>query len=326
MGLGVNKLEQFVGLLDAVPPFSGMVPAGYTVDFLGTLTDVRLQERLLPAPGTNAPRHVTARAPTPVDGEVWLEAVDWFVAAREARERFVMMTLGAWYGAQAVGSFRALQRLNPMPAKLVIVEGEPNKRELIVQHLRDNGIDPAAHWLLPAVISDSNAPVLFPVGARGIGGHNCVSTNDYRTREQYVAQILAQQRCEEAVQDLLLRHTTRIKKSLIPGEGFEAEIKLLSAVTLADLLGPFDRVDYLEADIQQAEGLVFPPFLRLLREKVRRIHIGTHGTEVHADLLHRFEADDWDIVFNFAPDSHHQTDFGSFRTGDGVLTVRNRYL
>ena len=208
----------------------------------------------------------------------------------------------------------------------MVVEAEPSKWEWIARHLRENGIDPAAHWLVPAVISDSNAPVLFPVGARGIGGHNCVSTNAPHARQRYVAQILAQGRAEDAIRDLLQQQTTRIRKSLIPGEQFDAEIKLSSAVTLADLLGPLDHVDYLEADIQQSEGLVFPPFLPLLRDKVSRIHIGTHGAQVHAELLRLFEADDWEIVFNFKPDSHHQTELGSFSTSDGVLTVRNRYL
>ena len=225
-----------------------------------------------------------------------------------------------------MGSYRALQRLNPMPAKLVVVEAEPSKWEWIAQHLRENGIDPAAHWLVPAAINDSNAPVFFPVGARGIGGHNCVSTNGLAARREYVEQILARGRPEEAIRDLLLQLTTGIHKSLIQGEQFDAEIKLLSAVTLAELLGPFDHVDYLEADIQQSEDLVFPPFLPLLRQKVRRVHIGTHGAQVHANLLSLFQADGWEIIFSFEPDSHHVTELGSFVTSDGVLTVRNRHL
>ena len=60
-----------------------------------------------------------------------------------------------------------------------------------------------------------------------------------------------------------------------------AEIKLVSAVTLRDVLAPFELVDYLDFDIQQSEIIVFPPFLDLLKRKVRRIHIGTHGKDVH---------------------------------------------
>ena len=67
-----------------------------------------------------------------------------------------------------------------------------------------------------------------------------------------------------------------------------AEIKLVSAVTLRDVLAPFEFVDYLDSDIQQSEIIVFPPFLDLLKRKVRRIHIGTHGKDVHRSLHELF--------------------------------------
>ena len=105
------------------------------------------------------------------------------VAAREARERFVMVTLGACYGAQAVASCRVLQRLNPMPYKLVAVEPEPENCDWIARHMRDNGIDPDAQWLLPCAISDRNDPVLFPVGSPGSGAQNCYSTNENASRD-----------------------------------------------------------------------------------------------------------------------------------------------
>ena len=49
-----------------------------------------------------------------------------------------------------------------MPYKLVAVEPEPENCEWIARHMRDNGIDPDAQWLLPCAISDRNEPVLFP--------------------------------------------------------------------------------------------------------------------------------------------------------------------
>jgi 3-oxoacyl-(acyl-carrier-protein) synthase len=52
------------------------------------------------------------------------------------------ITLGACFAAQAVGAYRALQMLNPMPCKLVAVEPEPENIPWIRRHMRDNGIDP----------------------------------------------------------------------------------------------------------------------------------------------------------------------------------------
>ena len=100
-------------------------------------------------------------------------------------------------------------------------------------------------------------------------------------------------------------------KDLVPGHNFMAEIKLVSAVTLRDVLGPFDFVDYLEADIQQSESIVFPPFLDLLKRKVRRIHIGTHGKDVHWSLHQLFRSDDWEIVFSYEPNATHASALGS---------------
>jgi hypothetical protein len=72
-------------------------------------------------------------------------------------------------------------------------------------------------------------------------------------------------------------------------------------VTLSDVLGPFDLVDYLESDIQESEILVFPPFMDVVKRKVRRVHIGTHGKAVHWKLHDLFAQDGWEIVFNYGP-------------------------
>jgi hypothetical protein len=97
----------------------------------------------------------------------------------------------------------------------------------------------------------------------------------------------------------------------------------VNTITLADVLGPLERVDLLESDLQESEILVFPPFRRLLKRKVHRIHIGTHGKDVHRVLLRMFIEDGWEIVFTYEPDSVHETVLGTFAMNDGVLSVRN---
>ena len=99
--------------------------------------------------------------------------------------------------------------------------------------------------------------------------------------------------------------------------------KVCYAVTLADVLGPLPKVDYLEADIQQSEILVFPPFMDLLKRKVRRVHIGTHGKDVHKTLSDLLRRDGWQIVFDFNPNSTYKHIMGSFELNDGVLTALN---
>jgi hypothetical protein len=322
----MNDLQAYADVFSGITPWSGEVPKGYLVDFLGTLTAADFRVMFGVDPGVEGGRAVTTRLPTIEDGEGWFEMVNWVIAAREARERFIMHTLGACYGAQAVGSYRALQLLNPMPCKLVAVEPDPDNLIWTARHFRDNGIDPDQHWLVGSVISDSNAPVFFPVGSPGSGAQNCVATNEPAAREVYARQLASGGNSTEALRNLLLHNTTGITKSLVPGYDFQAEIKLLSAITLKDLLGPFEVVDFLECDIQQSEILVFPPHMDVARRKVRRMHIGTHGKDVHWELHKLFERGGWEIVFSYEPNSEHRTALGSFRLNDGVLTVKNHTL
>jgi hypothetical protein len=237
-----------------------------------------------------------------------------------------MIPLGAWHGSQALGSYRALQRLNPVPCRLVAVEPMTESMDLIRRHFRNNGIDPGDHWLIPMVISGNNDPVFFAMGTRRMGPQNCFSTNERAARELYYKQLVEAGRADQALRDLLLRNSTGIaitRRNEAVDEIFEAEIKYVSAVTLSDVLGPFDLVDYLESDIQESEILVFPPFMGLLKRKVRRVHIGTHGMAVHRTLHDMFSREGWQVVFSYEPESVHETVLGTFRTQDGVLTLRN---
>lgn len=326
----MNDLNRYADLLKTVPPWRGQVPPGFIVDFSGQITDktfldssVRLDQlgdggvlqTAYPQIGTGS--H---------DDDHWFEWVDRIAAVREAEDRFVMITLGAWTGHQAVGSYRLLHRLNPMPCTLVAVEPIPELMELTRRHFRNNGIDPAHHWLIPMAVSGSNDPILIAMAPWRMGPQNSFSTNEGKARESYCWRLIESGNPAQGLKDLLLRNSTGI---MIPGvEDFtgkplEAEIKFVGAVTLNDVLGPFHRVDYLDSDIQESEIIVFPPFMRELKRKVRRIHIGTHGRGVHEHLESLFASDGWEIVFSYAPETVHDTVFGPFKTGDGVLTVRN---
>jgi hypothetical protein len=61
----------------------------------------------------------------------------------------------------------------------------------------------------------------------------------------------------------------------------------------------------------------------LVKAKVRLVHIGTHGIEAHNMLLQEFSTRRFEIVFNYAPDTHHDTACGSFDVGDGIISARN---
>jgi hypothetical protein len=320
----MNDMNAYREVFARLKPFSGQVPQGFLVDFVGALTDGQFRLDFETAPHTFPARHVDTVLPTIGDGhngEGWFEAANWAEAAREARGRFTMITLGACYGAQAVGAYKTVQQINPMPCKLVLVEPEPDNFKWITRHLRNNGLDPADHWMVEMAISDTNAPVLFPVGSPGSGAQNCIATDMTAARENYAKMLMED--APTALHNLLVNNTTGISKDLVQGMNLMAEIKFISAITLRELLGPLDFVDYLESDIQQSEIKVFPPFIDICRKKVRRIHIGTHGADVHDELHHLFARDGWEIIFSYGPNAEYESALGKFALNDGVLTVRN---
>lgn len=52
---------------------------------------------------------------------------------------------------------------------------------------------------------------------------------------------------------------------------------IVNTTTLATLLAPYQIVDMLDVDIQGAEVNIFNPFMSVLTQKVKHVHIGTHG-------------------------------------------------
>ena len=314
----LDRFAEIDRLLEAITPWSGEVPAGYSVDFLGILIEGRF---IWNEVGPFGGRHVSTDRPTVANyGEGWFEVADWLASAQEARGRYVAVSLGAAFGRQLVGAWKALQALNPLPSLLVAVEPVPENCVWMRSHMATNGIDPHDHCIIQAAIAADNEPVLFPIGAPGAGRNSCVEINAAVFRRTAIDLLRRDGACERVLENILLRNSTGIVRDL--GFGLSGEVKFVSAVTLQDVLGPLDRVDLLEVDIQRSEAEIFPPAMGLLNRKVRRIHIGTHGSDVHRMLRALFQAAGWDIVFDYGP-GKHITPRGSLDLGDGILTARN---
>jgi hypothetical protein len=314
----VDRFAEIEQLLAAITPWSGEVPPGYAVDFLGILTEGRF---IWNAAGPFAGGHLTTNRPTVESyGEGSFEVADWLASARDARGRYVAVSLGAAYGAQLVGAFKALQALNPLPALLVAVEPVPENCAWVRSHMRTNGIDPDEHWIIEAAVAPVNEPVLFPVGAPGSGLNSSIEVNTPQFRQTAVDLLKRDGASERVLKNILLHNSTGIVREF--GFGLSGEIKFVSAVTLRDVLAPIDRVDLLETDIQRSEGEIFPPAMALVNRKVRRAHIGTHGRDVHDMLVALFARAGWEIVFDFGP-GKYLTPRGPLELGDGILSARN---
>ncbi len=317
----MNNVSDAIKSFDGLSPWSGNVPSGYLADFLGVMIDLRFREVLGVVPSEHGGDYQQHQLPTPATyGEGFFEVLQWVQTARAARDRYVMVSLGACYGLQAVGCYKALQAINPMPAKLVMVEPEPGNVAWIYKHLKDNEIDPEDHWIMPMAISNDHSPAFFPVGSPGTGTHSFISTNHPEERKNMLALTLRDGKSDQVLENLFLRNRTGIVRDVTGGQGLFGEVEYVSCLTLQDVLSPFDLVDYVEADLQGSESFVFPPFLETLARKVKRIHMGTHSEQIHQTMEALFRDAGWEVLFSFAPFQVHHTDAGSFKADDGILT------
>jgi len=318
-GSQIDRFAEVDQLLNAITPWSGDVPDGYVVDFLGILRDGNF---LWNHTGPFGGHHVSTSLPTVAsEGEAWFEVADWLASAHEARQHYVAISLGAAFGHQLVGAWKALQAINPLPSRLVAVDPVPQNCTWTRSHMATNGINPDDHCIIQAALGPDNEPMLFPVGAPGTGLNSAVVVNSAELRQAY-ADLMQSGGYSARVLDNILRYnSTGIAHDL--GFGHTGELKFVSTVTLRDVLSPFDRVDLLEVDVQQSEMTVFPPYMDLVNRRVRRVHVGTHGREAHNLLRALFSAAGWEIVFDYAPDSRHITERGPLDLGDGILTARN---
>jgi hypothetical protein len=315
----IGRIEEFEELLKLIKPWSGDVPAGYVVDFLGILTDGSFL-RTNTGPFLGGP--VSTALPTvPTYGDRWFEVADWLASAYEAKDRYVAVSLGAAYGTQLVGAWKVLQAINPLPSRLVAVEPVAENCAWIRSHMATNGIKPDDHWIIQAAMGNDNEPILFPVAEPGVSGNNCVATNSAQVRRICIDTLQRDGECEHVLESIFLYNSTGIVRDV--GGGFSGEVKFVSAITLQDVLGPLDRVDLLEVDIQESEVNVFPPYMTLVSRKVRRVHVGTHGRQAHNLIRGAFSKAGWEIIFDYSPDTHHLTERGPLALSDGVFTARN---
>ena len=100
-------------------------------------------------------------------------------------------------------------------------------------------------------------------------------------------------------------------------------VDTVDAVTLRDLLGPLDHVDLIHCDIQGAEADVFEHAASDVDSKVRRVHIGTHGSEVESRLRRMFGSRGWESLNDYAAGTAADTPWGRMTFQDGVQTWAN---
>ena len=278
--------------------YSGPGQPGFYLDFLGT----RTRTRYVPEMRQYDNQVVTF----PIEGPPLLfETAEWEGILRsvlEAKTRLVAIELGAGWAPWLVTCFAAARQRGIGDIQLAGVEASDEHFSYMVQHLRDNGIDPGQHYLFKGVIGVSDGYAYFPrlVDADKDWGAQAVLTGAGVS--------------EEALTNYTdYRGLTHDTMDSVP------------SLALSTLLQRYARVDVIHCDIQDSEGEVLPCAMDELSSRVRRVVVGTHSRKSEGALLEAFSARGW-ILEADTPCRYVVEQNRTMLVKDGVQVWANRAL
>jgi FkbM family methyltransferase len=284
-------------------------PASAQFDFIGSSTRRSFCAGLPAHELTEHARNVTPSYPD-FDNE-YFEWVDLIESVEEARESFVMMELGAGFGRWSVRGALAAQRKPGCRFTCIAVEAEPQHFHWMLDHFRDNGIDPREHDLIWAAVDTQSGFAPFEVG---------------KADGWYGQQLIPIKKMSMPLPTVRTRRRLKARSFLgrppvMPSEG--RVLSWVPCVTLTELLQPYPHVDLLDLDIQGAEVAVLRSAMASLQRRVRRVHVGTHSAHIEEDLRQLFGGQGWEKRNDYPCQSRVSTPYGEITFGDGVQTWLN---
>ncbi len=277
-------------------PYSGPVGLDFHIQYLGDLvrTDIVDWERNY---GTEV------RQPLPTLDEEYFEWIDLLTSAVEADSPFTMLELGAGYGRWGVRAALAARRLGKK-VRLGFAEAHPKNQASLVQTMTDNGISEEDYTLYPFAIGGARERVYFdampPEHRRDWFGQS-INRNDPSGMQ-----------CAGNYYGLPLM--------MRPDGWSVVEVELRP---LSEVLSHYDAIDLIDFDLQGAEADAIEEAIAPLTEKVKRLHIGTHGREVEERLRAVLSTADWKLRWDYGCNSRCETEYGAVSFVDGVQTWDN---
>jgi len=312
-----------------IKPYSGPVKPGTRVDMLGVIIRREFeslnQQNKLKYDGSSID-HGSLLMPDPGDNnncEFFLEVSDWVSAVSAAEQKLIAVNLGANFG-YILSSIDAVRRHIAPHLDYLYVTVDPivdhlDSSEL---HLSDNGIDLNKVWFLNKVVSKGLEPMLFPVGESFSGNQNAISVNDFSTKSYLLNYFKSKGVNSKDFENFLVNY----ELCGLYEDASKSHLKILSTITLAEIIKPLPHIDILESDLQQSEEYIFDDCMDLILRRVKLVHIATHGISAHKKIQDLFGSSNWDVISDFPPDSEFNMDGRSFNTNDGIFTARNMLL
>ncbi|MBI4968452.1 MAG: FkbM family methyltransferase [Rhodospirillales bacterium] len=295
-------------IFDWFEPFSGMVPAGHSVDFIGSI------RRDHDPDGRPAAQARAVTADLPAVAEDYFEWIDLLEAVFDASETFRYAEVGASFGCWSPRALKAARSRGIEKAMALLVEADPKHAQMIVDHMAANGILASDYQVFELAVGAGEGLALF-----------CVvkSQDDPETSHlSWHGQFLVNLQGKGALR--LMGRTYAGHPVFEIADGWGA-IKV-NVATLARVLEGIDFLDLVDFDIQGAEGQVIAQSIETLNQKVRRLHIGTHSRDIDTFLKEVLTRHRWVCLRDYGCGQTEQTPFGRIEFQDGVQSWINPRL
>lgn len=273
-------------------------------DYIGTLTDRRfdgvkfdfLAEKNLSIPDVN---------------EEYFEWIDILQSAKEAKERFTVVELGAGYGRWAARACLAARQLGIKDIHAILVEAEPVHADWAEEHMRNNAI--TSFKVLRAAIGPAAGTTQFVV--------EMPEGNGASTPDIWYGQAL------NWTDESHHRPTGRTYHGFdVIDNGTGWGVIDVDVLPLEQVVDGIDVVDIIDMDIQGAEADVVEASIGLMSERVKRVFIGTHSIDVENRIRDVMNAAGWQKVWDFSCGATSITPYGTVAFQDGVQSWVNPKL
>jgi FkbM family methyltransferase len=280
--------------------FKGEAPAGYDRDFLGGKTRQWIWA------GEPRDTAIEVDVPYPAFDEEYLEWIDLLESVVAARDSYTMVELGAGYGRWAVRAAAAIRHVGAIPFQLIAVEADPVHFDWLRMHFEDNGLDPGQHLLIQAAVGSAPGSASLWIG-----------TEEHHTPSLWYGQMIRPQQKEK-----VMKGTTYGGYQVHRDKRGWKSISV-PQVDLQSILKDCRRVDLMDLDVQHQELNALSPAIGELNAKVKRIHIGTHSSEIEAGLRTLFGRHGWQCLADYPGRGVRETPWGMIDFDDGVQSWLN---
>ncbi len=209
-----------------------------------------------------------------------------------------MLELGAGFGRWGIRGALAAKQRGIRDIRARFVDGEPQHVSWIRDALTLNGLNDIDTSIVEAAASYAGQPIPF-----------VVAMQDHDARSWY-GQAVGRPAGLVSTERTYFGHRVH---ELSGGNAI-----YVNTVTFEEIAAGLDVIDFVDMDLQGAELELIENAAELFSRKVRRVHIGTHGSEIEDKLRRIFKSEGWIPQWDFPLQTRVETELGPVFFNDGV--------